>query len=66
MSNINVFIPPGSTSSYAAPVMDSHKNVAQRLSNPNTVNRRINEDRLQDQMRSQLQREFNTIDRNND
>ena len=48
MANINMLIPPGSTSSYAAPAME---NVAQRLSNPNTINERINEDRLQDQMR---------------
>ena len=66
MANINVFIPPGSTSSYAAPVMDSHQNVAQRLSNPNTINKRITEARLQDDMRKKLKDEFDKIDLNQD
>jgi len=66
MANINVFIPPGSTSAYSAPVMDSHQNVGQRLSNPNTVNKRIHETRLQDNMRKQLMEEFMKMDTNRD
>lgn len=66
MSNINTLIPPGSTSSYGAPIVDSHMNIGQRLSNPNTINKRIEEKRMQDNMKRQLQNEFNIIDVNRD
>ena len=65
MANINVFIPPGSTSSYSAPIMD-HQNVGARLTNPNTINNRVAEARLQDNMRKQLMDEFSKIDVNRD
>ena len=66
MANINTLIPPGSTSSYAAPIMDSHLNIGQRLSNPNTINRRIEEKRIQDNFKRKLQSEFRIIDVNRD
>jgi len=66
MANINTLIPPGATSSYGAPVVDSHMNIGQRLSNPNTINKRIEEKRMQDNMKRQLQSEFNIIDVNRD
>jgi len=40
--------------------------VGQRLSNPNSINKRIEEARLQDNMRKQLMAEFNIIDVNQD
>ena len=49
MANINVLIPPGATSSYAAQPVD--QNVSTRLSNPNTIDKRIQEARLQDNMK---------------
>ena len=66
MANFNMVIPPGATSAYAAPIVDSHQNIGQRLLNPNTITKRIEEARLQDSMRSQLQDEFNMLDRNGD
>ena len=65
MANVNNFIPPGSTSSYQAPFVD-HQNVGQRLTNPNSINKRIEETRLQDNMRKQLISEFDIIDVNHD
>lgn len=66
MANINAFIPPGSTSAYAAPINDTHQNVEQRLSNPNTINKRILEDQLQHKMKEKLSAEFAQIDINQD
>ena len=64
MANINVLIPPGATSSYAAHPVDV--NVSNRLSNPNTIDKRIQEARLQDNMKKQLVNEFAQIDTNQD
>ena len=65
MATINVFIPPGSTSAYSASITD-HQNVGTRLQNPNTINKRVAEARLQDKMRKQLMEEFSKIDGNRD
>ena len=46
--------------------MDSHLNIGQRLSNPNTINRRIEEKRIQDNFKRKLQSEFRIIDVNRD
>lgn len=65
MANVNAFIPPGVTSSYRAEVVDV-QNVQSRLSNPNTVDKRINLARMQEVQRKQLGKEFEQIDRNRD
>ena len=66
MANINVFIPPGATSASASPIPDASYNVANRLSNPNTINKQIQQARILDQMRDKLEREFRKIDINAD
>ena len=65
MANINVLIPPGATSDYTA-ALENHHNVSNRLSNPNTIDMRIAEKRVQDKMRKDLRAEFGRIDLNND
>jgi len=49
MANINQILPPGSTSSYTLPAQDV--NVSARLSNLNTIDKRIQEARLNDNMK---------------
>lgn len=66
MANINAFIPPGSTSAYAAPIEDAHLNIEHRLSNPNTVNKRILEEQNNARIMEALRAEFATIDTNAD
>ena len=61
MANINAFLPPGVTSSYRAEIIDS-QNVQSKLSNPNTVDKRINLARMQDSQRRQLMEQFEEID----
>ena len=62
MANVNAFIPPGATSSHRAADPDM-QNVQSRLSNPNTIDRRINLQRMQDVQRKELGEQFKTIDR---
>lgn len=44
--NANIFIPPGATSSYQMPIVDGRTPVAERFSNPNTIKKRIQNDRI--------------------
>ena len=66
MANINTFIPPGATSSYQANVNAPKQSLDQRFTNPLTINKRIKEARLQDDMKRKLQQEFAAMDLNND
>ena len=53
MANVNAFLPPGVTSSYRAEIIDQ-QNVQARLSNPNTIDKRIQLARLHDKQREEL------------
>ena len=66
MANINIFIPPGATSSYQATKEQPKQALDQRFSNPLTINKRIKEARLHDDQRRKLMEEFAAMDLNND
>ena len=61
MANVNAFLPPGVTSSYRAEIVDN-QNVQSRLSNPNTIDKRINLARMHDSQRKELSEQFEEID----
>lgn len=64
--NPNIFIPPGSTSSYQMPIVDSRTPVAERFSNPNTIKKRIINARIQDNYRKNLVNVFKQVDTSGD
>ena len=64
--NANTFIPAGATSSYQAPIADARTPVGERFANPNTVAKRIEKQRRDDNFKDKLSREFDGIDVNRD
>lgn len=61
MANFNAFLPPGVTSYYNDEIVDN-QNVQARLSNPNTIDKRINLARMHDNQRKELAAQFEEID----